>query len=81
MVYLVAIVLKVHIRWEPQAMLVVAVAVFLGSCTFSTFSLLIAWIVKTRERFMGIGQVLTMPLFFALAVFALLAFCAARRYP
>jgi ABC-2 type transport system permease protein len=28
-------------------------------------SLIIACIVKTRERFMGIGQVLTMPLFFA----------------
>ena len=32
---------------------------------FSTFSLIVACIVKTRERFMGIGQVLTMPLFFA----------------
>jgi ABC-2 type transport system permease protein len=32
---------------------------------FSTFSLFIACIVKTRERFMGVGQVLTMPLFFA----------------
>ena len=32
---------------------------------FSTFSLVIACLVKTRERFMGIGQVLTMPLFFA----------------
>jgi ABC-2 type transport system permease protein len=25
----------------------------------------IACLVKTRERFMGIGQILTMPLFFA----------------
>ena len=64
-VYLVAVALQVHIRWEPGAMLVVTAAVFLGSCTFSTLSLLIACIVKTRERFMGIGQVLTMPLFFA----------------
>jgi ABC-2 type transport system permease protein len=32
---------------------------------FSTFSLIIACIVKTRERFMGVGQVRTMPLFFA----------------
>ena len=38
---------------------------FLGAAVFSTFSLVIACIVKTRERFMGIGQVLTMPLFFA----------------
>lgn len=64
-VYLVAIALQVHIRWEPLPMLTMAAGVFLGSCIFSTFSLVIACIVKTRERFMGIGQVLTMPLFFA----------------
>lgn len=39
--------------------------VILGSAVFSTFSLIIACLVKTRERFMGIGQLLTMPLFFA----------------
>lgn len=64
-VYLVAIAVHVHIRWEPLPMLIMMAAVFLGSCIFSTFSLVIACIVKTRERFMGIGQVLTMPLFFA----------------
>jgi ABC-2 type transport system permease protein len=37
----------------------------LGSAIFATFSLIIACIVKTRERFMGIGQLLTMPMFFA----------------
>jgi ABC-2 type transport system permease protein len=64
-VYLVAIALRVDIRWEIWPMLTVAAAVFLGSCIFATFSLVIACIVKTRERFMGIGQLLTMPLFFA----------------
>jgi ABC-2 type transport system permease protein len=39
--------------------------ILLGASAFSTFSLVIACLVKTRERFMGIGQVLTMPLFFA----------------
>ena len=39
--------------------------VVLASALFATFSLVIACLVKTRERFMGIGQVLTMPLFFA----------------
>ena len=39
--------------------------VVLGAAVFSTFSLIIACLVKTRERFMGIGQLLTMPLFFA----------------
>lgn len=64
-VYAVAVALKVGIRWDFWAMLSVALAVFLGSCIFATFSLVIACVVKTRERFMGIGQVLTMPLFFA----------------
>jgi ABC-2 type transport system permease protein len=43
----------------------VIVVVILGAALFSTFSLIIACLVKTRERFMGIGQVLTMPIFFA----------------
>jgi len=43
----------------------VLVIVVLATTLFSTFSLIIACIVKTRERFMGVGQVLTMPLFFA----------------
>jgi len=64
-VYLVALGLHIGIRWDFWAMVNVALAVFLGSCIFATFSLVIACVVKTRERFMGIGQVLTMPLFFA----------------
>ncbi len=39
--------------------------VVLGSSLFATFSLVIACLVRSRERFMGIGQLLTMPLFFA----------------
>ena len=39
--------------------------VMLGGALFSTLSLIAAAILKKRERFMGIGQVLTMPLFFA----------------
>jgi ABC-2 type transport system permease protein len=47
------------------SLLNVLIIVVLASTLFSTFSLIIACIVKTRERFMGVGQVLTMPLFFA----------------
>lgn len=64
-IYAIAAVLAVPIRWEPLAILEVLLVVALGSAIFSTFSLIMACIVKTRERFMGIGQVLTMPLFFA----------------
>lgn len=64
-VYLLAWLLGVQINWRLGALAGVTVAVMLGAAAFSTFSLIIACIVKTRERFMGIGQILTMPLFFA----------------
>ena len=53
------------LNWNPLALLNVVVIVVLAATLFSTFSLIIACMVKTRERFMGIGQMLTMPLFFA----------------
>jgi ABC-2 type transport system permease protein len=64
-IYVVAYVLHVPIRWQLLPIMEVLLVVALGSAIFSTFSLIMACIVKTRERFMGIGQVLTMPLFFA----------------
>jgi ABC-2 type transport system permease protein len=64
-VYLLALMLGVGLSFGPLNMLGVAAAIVLGSALFSTLSLIIACIVKTRERFMGIGQVLTMPIFFA----------------
>ncbi|HVC21199.1 MAG TPA: ABC transporter permease [Vicinamibacterales bacterium] len=65
LVYALVVLMGVRLRWEPQALLGVVVIIVLGSALFSIFSLIIACLVKTRERFMGIGQVLTMPLFFA----------------
>ena len=64
-VFALALVLGVGLDWNPLALIGVLVMVILGAALFSTFSLIIACLVKTRERFMGIGQVLTMPLFFA----------------
>jgi ABC-2 type transport system permease protein len=64
-IYLLAVLLGVHVDWNPLALVGVMLVVLLGAAFFSTFSLIIACLVKTRERFMGIGQVLTMPLFFA----------------
>ncbi len=65
MVYIVALVIGVHLRLDPLSLVGVALVVVIGSAAFATFSLVIACLVRTRERFMGIGQVLTMPLFFA----------------
>jgi ABC-2 type transport system permease protein len=64
-IYAVALLLGVKLNWNPLALLGVLAAVVLGAALFATFSLIIACLVKTRERFMGIGQLLTMPLFFA----------------
>lgn len=64
-VYLMALIMGIRLNWSPAAIAGVTLAVVLGAGIFSTFSLMVACIVKTRERFMGIGQVLTMPLFFA----------------
>jgi ABC-2 type transport system permease protein len=64
-VYGLALLLGVKINWNPLALAGVLGIVILGASCFATLSLIIACVVKTRERFMGIGQVLTMPLFFA----------------
>jgi ABC-2 type transport system permease protein len=64
-IYIIALAMRVQMRWSPAAVVAVIFTVAVGAAIFSTFSLTIACIVKSRERFMGIGQVLTMPLFFA----------------
>jgi ABC-2 type transport system permease protein len=64
-VYVLALLLGVHIVWSLLDLIGVLLMVLLGSIVFATFSLIIACLVKTRERFMGVGQLMTMPLFFA----------------
>jgi ABC-2 type transport system permease protein len=64
-VYLLSFLLHIQLRLGFLSLAGVVLAVMLGSAIFSTFSLIVACLVKSRERFMGIGQVLTMPLFFA----------------
>lgn len=64
-IYALAWLLGVQLNWNPVALAGVLCMVILAAALFSTLSLIIACLVKTRERFMGIGQVVTMPLFFA----------------
>jgi ABC-2 type transport system permease protein len=64
-IYLLSLLLHVKLSWDPLNLIGIIFVVIISAALFSTFSLTIACIVKTRERFMGIGQVLTMPLFFA----------------
>lgn len=64
-IYALSLLLGVNLSSSPLSILGILLVVILGAALFSTFSLIVACVVKTRERFMGIGQVLTMPLFFA----------------
>ncbi|MEU7739995.1 ABC transporter permease [Nonomuraea sp. NPDC049158] len=64
-VVLIAALLGVSMTWNPVRLAGVIVAVLLGSAFFSCLSVTIAGIVLTRDRLMGIGQAITMPLFFA----------------
>jgi len=64
-VTIVAAVIGIHLRADLLSIIGVIAIVILGSALFATFSLNIACLVRSRERFMGIGQLMTMPLFFA----------------
>jgi len=64
-IYVLALSLGVELNRSPLAFVGVLTIILLGAALFSTLSLIVACLVKTRERFMGIGQILTMPLFFA----------------
>lgn len=64
-VVLIAALLGVSMTWNPLRLAGVIVVVLLGSAFFSCLSVTIAGIVLTRDRLMGIGQAITMPLFFA----------------
>lgn len=63
-IFLISIALGVRVSYNPLHILGILFSVFLGSALFSTLSLIIACMAKTRERLMGIGQLMTMPLFF-----------------
>lgn len=63
-IYVIALVMGLGISFHPLKVAGVVLLVSLGAGLFASLSLIIASIVKTRERFMGIGQVITMPIFF-----------------
>ncbi|MDI3258025.1 MAG: ABC transporter permease [Kyrpidia sp.] len=65
MVLILALVLGVRILWSPGRVAGALVTVILGAVFFSGMSMVLAALLKTRERMMGIGQVITMPLFFS----------------
>jgi len=56
---------RIHIHWSVGGVLGSLVLLALGTASFACLSMVLAALVKTRERFMGIGQLVAMPLFFA----------------
>jgi ABC-2 type transport system permease protein len=64
-IYLLTYLLGVDLNLSVPHMIGVVIFVALGSILFSTLSLVLACIVKNREHFMGVGQLITMPIFFA----------------
>ena len=64
-VLLLALLLGVGLSANPLHWLGVVVAMLLGAAFFCCLSIAIAGLVLSRDRLMGIGQAITMPLFFA----------------
>jgi ABC-2 type transport system permease protein len=64
-IYVIALLLGAKMQINLLCIFGVFVMVTLGAACFSTFSLIVACLLRTRDRVLGIGQVLTMPLFFA----------------
>jgi ABC-2 type transport system permease protein len=55
----------ISIRWNVLDILGALVLLILATAGFACLSMTLASLVRTRERFMGIGQMVMMPLFFA----------------
>ena len=64
-IFPVALLLGVKFINNPLYIFAAFIILFLISGGFAAFSIFVASLMKTRERFMGIGQALIMPLFFA----------------
>jgi len=64
-VLVLAAILGVALSANPLAILGSFLAVMLGAGFFSCVSMTVAGVVLKRDRLMGIGQLITMPLFFA----------------
>lgn len=64
-VFILAMIIRVNISLNPWHLLLVLVIIVLLGMFFASLSICIASLVRTRERVMGIGQAITMPLFFA----------------
>lgn len=61
----IAFIIGVRFILNPAYFVLAFTIIFFASGGFAAISILVASFMKTRERFMGIGQAIIMPLFFA----------------
>ncbi len=64
-VFILAVIIRVHLILTPLSIIGVLIIIILTGMCFSGLSIFLASFFKTRERIMGIGQAIMMPLFFA----------------
>jgi ABC-2 type transport system permease protein len=64
-VFILAVIIRVHLILTPVSIIGVLIIIILTGMCFSSLSIFLASFFKTRERIMGIGQAIMMPLFFA----------------
>ncbi|BDX29661.1 transport permease protein [Mycobacterium antarcticum] len=64
-VMVIAYLMGIHLTANPLRILAAMGVVVLGSAFFACLSMTLAGLVRNRDRQMGIGQAITMPLFFA----------------
>jgi ABC-2 type transport system permease protein len=60
-----AYLMGVHLTVNPLRIVAAMAVVMLGAAFFACLSMTLAGLVRNRDRLMGIGQAITMPLFFA----------------
>lgn len=65
LVFALALIIRVQLKMDPISILGVLFVIVLSGMCFSSLSIFLASLLKTRERMMGISQAITMPLFFA----------------
>jgi len=65
MIFSLALIIGVNLRFDILDIAGVLIVIVLFAMCFSSLSMLLASFLKTRDKMMGIGQALTMPLFFA----------------
>ena len=64
MIFALALIIGVNLRFDPLDVAGVFVVVVLFAMCFASLSMTLASFLKTRDRMMGIGQAITIPLFF-----------------